>query len=157
MLRLSILFLSISFTLVAFTQNSSIYSSAYRPYSLNEKNLIRINTQEQDSIQYLIPYKDLLKETTTYFKAYIPSLLPFKEIEIIENQNHYYLVQHNKTHTVISYLHPTIRPDITDAIFLILGSNHCIVPINHPLCYPGLQPHTCIMKQPYCEKLDTKR
>jgi hypothetical protein len=157
MLRFIFLWYSIMLSIPVLSQKKYTYSSAYRPYTLNEKNLIRLNTETHDSIQYLIPYKDFLKETTSYFNKHISQLSPITKIEVINKQDHYYLVQYSNTQTIISYLHATIRPTIQQAFFLVLGSNHCIIPSQQPLCYPNLQPLSCLHKQLYCEKLDTKK
>lgn len=141
---------------LVYAQKTYTTSDIYRTYFLNEKNLFRVNKGEKDSIQYLIPLKQLPKEATTYYQQFVPDLEPINTTHLISYKKEYYLIQSNRKQTIVSILHKTYRPDI-DAPFYILGTNHCIIPKGASMCYPTLKQGQCSEATINCKSLNTKR
>lgn len=146
----------ILYSSLVFAQKSYTTSDVYRTYSINEKNIFRVNKGAKDSIQYLIPLKQLAKEATTYYQEFIPDLDPIITIQTIPYENTFYLVQSTKKLSIVSVLHKTHRLDL-DTPFYILGTNHCIVPKGTHLCYPTLAQGQCKELSINCISFNTKK
>lgn len=154
---LIILFLLTNLQTFAQTKNDTLL--AYKKKSLNEKNIIRINYDEQyrEDYQFLINEKELKRDIITFFTPYLPltslSKLP---LEVVKHSGEYYFLFKTEVQTIISKAHLVYIPRV-NIKFLILGNNHCIIPVDTPLCYPNSDGLTCVNKQKHCSKINSKK
>lgn len=140
----------------AFAQQPNATAKAYRAYTLNEKNIVRLNKSEKDSIQYLIPIKQLLLDAVTYFSPYVSDLNTLNKVEFKYNIDNYYLIFSNQTQTIVSLLHKTYRPNI-EAPFFILGSHHYLLSDTTALYYPTIQNNSSDTLTYKYKYIDTKK
>lgn len=143
---------------VCFAQKNS--STAYRPYAINEKNLAKIPKITTDSLfQYslLIKEQDLKNELTDYFKAVTDLSETIKKVEIIIQNNMYFLKSiYDNQSVLLTLLHLTEIPGI-DAYFLILGSSNCFTPAGYELCFPSINHFDTEIPDKLCECFTIKK
>lgn len=130
---------------------------AYRPRTINQKNIakININTEGLESYTYLSKEKDFIKELNNYLKSILPNLQAIQKTNIIQANNNYYLTTTTANQTINTLLHKVMVRDLPNP-YLIMGTNHCIVFNNTKLCYPSEDGMNCIDQQENCQKLITK-
>lgn len=112
------LFLTILFTSLSFAQKTKSI--------LNYRNIIRIdniNTPEEQST-FLIKKKQLKSELLCYYCEY--ALPKIKKIELIKNNNDYYLKSSFKNDVLISKLHLVTNPR-SEAIFAVIDTEACLI------------------------------
>lgn len=143
---------------VCFAQKNS--STAYRPYTINEKNLAKIPKITTDSLfQYslLIKEQDLKNELTDYFKTVTDLSETIKKVEIIIQNNRYFLKSiYDNQSVLLTLLHLTEIPGI-DAYFLILGSSNCLTPASYGLCFPSINHFDTEIPDKLCECFTSKK
>ncbi|WP_010253711.1 hypothetical protein [Myroides injenensis] len=112
------LLLLLFLTSISFAQN--------RESILNYRNIIRIdniNTPEEQST-FLIKKKQLKSELLSYYCDY--ALPKIKKIELIKNNNNYYLKSTFKNDVLISKLHLVTNPR-SEAIFAVIDTEACLI------------------------------
>lgn len=134
-------------------------SSAYRPLTLNEKNIAK-STSITDSFNFqysfLIKEKDLKNELTDYFKEFMTTSDKITSFEIVKHNNLFYLkISYNQSE-LISLLHVVEIPGI-DAYFFVLGSHSCFVSKNEELCFPLINDFAGISANANCHCFSTKK
>lgn len=143
----------------SFAQTPTDTLLPYKKRILDEKNIVRINYDQQyrEDYQLLLNEKELKKDILSFFTPYLTfSSLSKSPLEVIKHHGEYYFLFKTTTHTVVSKAHLVYIPRV-DVNYLILGSNHCVVPDSAALCYPHSDGLTCLNKQSYCFKINSKK
>lgn len=143
----------------SFAQEIADINLAYKKRTLEEKNIVRINydSNNQESYQFLLDDKYLKKDILIFYAPILDaSLIAKPYLNVVKYKGNYYFLTKDKESTVVSLAHIITTPRV-DAQFLILGSNHCLIPNSSNLCYPSYDGLSCLDKQPQCTKINTKK
>ncbi|MGL4582966.1 MAG: hypothetical protein ACRCVU_08295 [Flavobacterium sp.] len=147
------------FCIHSFAQELTDINLAYKKRTLEEINIVRINynANNQESYQFLIDDKYLNKDILTFYNPIsATSLLEKPFLNILKHNDKYYFIVKTKESTIVSLAHIITTPKV-EAKFLMLGSNHCLIPITSDLCYPADDGLSCLDKQSQCTKFNTKK
>lgn len=143
----------------SFAQELTDINLAYKKRTLEEINIVRINydSNNQESYQFLIDAKYLNKDILSFYTPILgTSLLEKPYLNVVKYKDNYYFIAKTKESTIVSLAHIITTPRV-EAKFLVLGSNHCLIPSTSDLCYPADDGLSCLDKQPHCAKINTKK